>query len=320
MVIADYYDSLLLGHLKKCLDSRKEDLAVDPALRGGHSGCMYNGFVIGTNPKEAVLRYLKLQSPVDFDQRLLFDAGFGNEDAHNALLDAAGVPYKCEEKIPIKWETSNGYTVTGRPDRGILNADGNIISIIEEKQIASSWKTKTFSNWGDNQPKPENVAQAAHYMWQHRVDHGILAYTNRAWHALKAKTEVLANPNHRAILGSDEWTFGIKPFMAFYQLEWKGDTLYVNNTESRITKGGIEEYYVMLGKCLTDEVIPEYHYKDIWGGTINKKKNEKYFEWADVPTESWTEWVDIIREQVNADWENLERAINDRSTRAQLYV
>ena len=304
----EYYDLLMKGHVEMLKQHRDDDLNNPPALRGGQSGCMYKGFVIGINPKEAVLRYLKLQSPTTFDERLLFDAGFGNEDSHNALLKAAGADFKCEEEIPISWTTDNGYLVTGRPDRALIQ-NGALACVIEEKQIASSWKTKTLSNWGLGQPKPENVAQAAHYMWQHGSIPGLLVYTSRAWHALKAKEEDLAQAEHRAILGGGGWTYGVKPFVSLYELEWRDEVLYMDGKKTVITVQGIKDYYVMLGDCLTNKTIPDFHYKDMWGGTVNKKKHEQYFEWADVPTDDWDEWVNEIKSRVDQLWSEIDGQI-----------
>ena len=300
----DYYKLLVEGHRRKQIEERERDLNNPPAFRGGQSGCMYNGFVIGSIPQEAVLRYLKITSPIEFDQQLLFDAGFGNEDSHNALLEAADVAFKCEEEIPISWTTSNGYTVTGRPDRALMDGD-RISLIIEEKQIASSWKTKTMSNWGMAQPKDENVVQAAHYMWQHGKVDGMLVYTSRAWHALKGKKEDFLDPDHRALLGDGDWTYGVKPFMSLYKLTWQGDVLHVDGKPTKITVAGIQEYYQMLGDCVTNRTIPDYHYKDMWGGAVNRKKKEQYYNWIQVPTDDWDTWLDQITDEVNAQWEKL---------------
>ena len=96
-----YYTLLQIGFLKRILREREENKKKVGKLRGGNSGALVGGRVIGINPKLSLLRYLGLEMPNSFDDYLLFDAGFANEDLHSALLKEAGADFKCEEEIPV---------------------------------------------------------------------------------------------------------------------------------------------------------------------------------------------------------------------------
>ena len=313
-----YYQLLRKGYLKRVLREGAERRSREPALRGGNSSAMFGARVTGPNPKEAVLRYLGHEMPPTFDDYLLFDAGFGNEDHHSALLKEAGATFKCEEEIPVEWEVTVldeneeavTFPVTGRPDRGMM-VDDKVITVIEEKQIASSWKTKTLSHWGEATPKDENVVQNAHYAWQHNYANGILCYTNRAWHQLKAPRAKLIDGDHRAILQAGDWTFGVKPFVSLYDLTWDGDTLYFEGKKTVVTGESIREYYEYIAHCVTLKIIPQVHYSDIWGKPKTKSKVETYYEWKDASEDDFDEWTAYVGAKCDAAWQELEDELKE---------
>jgi len=310
-----FYKYLKLGHYKKQLRQRKESLEKVGILRGGNSSALYYNKVIGINPKETLLRYLGMEMPIDFDSMLLLDAGFLNETAYESLLNEAGIKFKAEEEIPVQWfittKSNKKVKVTGRPDCGILDKiNDKLALILEHKQIASTWKTKELSHWGMGQPKPENVVQTAHYSWIHGNLPAVLVYCSRAWHALKTKKDLLLQPDHRALLG-DEYTWGVKPFMTLYDVTWDSNNLLFEGRKTAIKPDGIKEYYELIANCAESKTIPQNYYVDIWGKPMNKKKREKYYDWAHIPEEDYEEWVELIQNECDLAWQEVEQKIKE---------
>jgi FMN phosphatase YigB (HAD superfamily) len=279
---------------------------------------MFGTRVIGLNPKEAVLRYLGHEMPPSFDTYLMFDAGYANEDLHSDLLKEAGATFKCEEEIPVSWKVTVlddndepvEFDVTGRPDRCMMVGD-KVITVIEEKQIASSWKTKTLSHWGEATPKDENVVQNAHYAWQKDYANGILCYTSRAWHQLKTPRNTLIDGDHRAILQAGDWTFGVKPFVSLYDLTWEEDTLYFEGRKTVVTGERIKEFYEYIAHCITLKIIPDVHYSDIWGKPKTKSKVEAYYEWKDAPEDDFDTWVNYVAATCKEAWQEIEDELKE---------
>jgi len=201
--------------------------------------------------------------------------------------------------------------VTGRPDCGILDKiNDKLALILEHKQIASTWKTKELSHWGMGQPKPENVVQTAHYSWIHGNLPAVLVYCSRAWHALKTKKDLLLQPDHRALLG-DEYTWGVKPFMTLYDVTWDSNNLLFEGKKTAIKPDGIKEYYELIANCAESKTIPQNYYVDIWGKPMNKKKREKYYDWAHIPEEDYEEWVELIQNECDLAWQEVEQKIKE---------
>jgi hypothetical protein len=310
---AEYYSLLRKGFLRRILKERKENAEKTGIMRGGNSSALYKGRVIGIDPRVTLLRYLGLEMPNDFDSYLLFDAGYANEDLHSSLLKEAGAEFKCEQEVPVAYtittKAGNEIPVTGRPDRAMIK-DDKLAVIIEEKQVASSWKAKELSHWGMGNPKPENIVQAAHYSMAHGMLPAILVYTSRSWHAMKAKKDDLCLPDHRAILGGGEWTFGAKPFMSLYDLTWKDDRLYLEGTSTVISPQSIKDYYKYIAECAEDKVIPNVHYSDIFGRPMTKSKVEKYYDWAHIPEDDYDEWLSLIQAECDEAWLEVEQELS----------
>jgi hypothetical protein len=311
----EYYQLLQLGFLRRILREREENKAKAGILRGGNSSALVNGRVIGLDPRETLLRYLGMEMPMDFDSYLMMDAGLFNEDAHSNLLKEAGATFKCEEEVPvihsITTDAGTEVAITGRPDRAMLNDEGQLTVIIEEKQIASSWKAKELSHWGMGNPKPENVVQAAHYSMFHGMIPAILAYSSRSWHSIKSPKDNLLQPDHRAILGDGDWMFGAKPFMALYELEWQDDTLYLEGRKTAVTSHSIKEYYKYVADCAEKGVIPNVHYSDTWGNPMTKSKREKYYDWKHIPEDDFNEWVALIQAECDEAWAGVEEQLQE---------
>ena len=322
-----YYQLLRKGYLRRVLREREERKNGPKALRGGNSGALHGGKVIGDDPRKAVLRYFGIERPVTFDELLLLDNGVANEDLHNALLDEAGVDYKCEEEYPIRWnleqinpDTGEPWLITCRPDRVLGKYEGEEFKplfLCEEKQIASSWKTKLLSLWGEAQPKPENVCQVAHYAWKLELPSALI-YTSRAWHALKTKLINLINPNHRAVMSGGEFSFGVKPFMSLYDVNWREDGyVYIDDKRTVITAEKIKAWYEMLADCIMNKKIPNMHYVDVWGKPETKSKKEKYYDWKHVPEDDFDAWLSTIRKECNEAWAELEAELKELEKVAQ---
>jgi hypothetical protein len=147
-------------------------------LRAGSTGVMLpTGEIACVCPRAAHVRFLgfEAKSPSDADL-IMFQLGVASEDL---IVDdilkgglAPGEFIKREEEIPIRWETSTGIPVTGRPDVVICTqhpTTGEAVPqlVIEAKSVASFWVLKNLLE--EEKPKLSNVLQAAHYAWQLNV-------------------------------------------------------------------------------------------------------------------------------------------------------
>jgi hypothetical protein len=315
-----YYKMLRLGYLRKELRDRKERLAAPLSLRGGNSSACFGNRIIGLNPKSAVLRYLGLELPNSFDTQLLFAGGFGNETHHSELLNEAGVDFKEEEQVPINWsvtvlnddEEPITFPISGRPDHCLMK-DDKVVFVLEQKQIASSWKSFTLANFGEAQPKPENICQAAHYSYMHGKVPSALVYTSRTWNAAKKPTSKFINPEHRAVMkGGEDFVIGIKPHMALYDLEWRDDDyLYMDARKTVITFARIQQYYELIAHSIVTKTIPDFHYSDQWGKPMTKSKVEKYWNFKDCPETDWDTWISAVTAKCDAAWKELEDELKE---------
>lgn len=314
----EYYQLLQLGFLRRILREREENKAKAGKLRGGNSGAIVNGRIIGGNPKETLLRYLGLELPGTFDQYLLFDDGYANEDLHNALLNEAGVTYKCEEEVPIKWEvtTDKGTVVevVGRPDRILTDGD-KLILLNEEKLIGSSFKAPKIAHWGEGSPgiyKPENIVQVGHYSWQKKFLPAVIIFTSRLWHSMKKPLDKLTMPDHRAIRHSGDFTWGIEPFMSLFDVTWTEDEfLVLDGKKTVLNPQAIIDYYTMIANCAEQGIIPDYHYSTVYGKPRNKKDVEKYYDWKHIPEDDFNEWVALIQAECDEAWAGVEEQLQE---------
>ena len=113
---------------KKHDEEEKEKIGI---LRAGNAGVLdYDKFgdpiVAGKCHRMSFLRFIgikpKEQKKTKYhNQRLMFEAGFTNEDSWKVNLEAAGLTVKCEEEVPVRWNTSNNTEVSGSPDIIILD-------------------------------------------------------------------------------------------------------------------------------------------------------------------------------------------------------
>ena len=149
-------------------------------LRAGNSGIMSEeGDVAGACHRVTHLRQLgiELETPTD-SLLIMFQAGLTNEDIVYRDLVETLVPGEIilrETDIPIRWNTTNGTLVTGRPDMVIckqvpdIDEKSGLVTYsnvpmlgMELKSVASVWTTRTVLI--DREPKFNHLTQSAHYM------------------------------------------------------------------------------------------------------------------------------------------------------------
>lgn len=153
-------------------------------LRAGNSGILTEqGEFAGCCPHQSHLRQLGIETEVPTpDKLIMFQMGVESENAVFRDLEAdlpKGQVLLREEDTPIRWETSNGTPVTGRPDGVVYERkkDHSLIPTygIELKTAASFWTTREVLF--EQEPKFTALVQAAHYSWQLGVPYK-LSYKN----------------------------------------------------------------------------------------------------------------------------------------------
>jgi hypothetical protein len=155
-------------------------------LRGGGTGCITDaGEVVAKCHRLSHLRSLGIQESKGHNDKLMFEAGFANEDIWVDVLSASWKgSIICEEDIPTRWLTSNGTPVTGRPDLVLCEQEGDDYKPVlglELKLVSSPWSA--YNKAAKQIPDIEHICQAAHYMWQLDIPFK-LCYTSRANYSL----------------------------------------------------------------------------------------------------------------------------------------
>jgi hypothetical protein len=199
-------------------------------LRAGNSGAMSpEGEVVGACHRRAHLRQLGIEVEEPTDSNLLmFQMGTANEDlVYNDLMQTKSENEIIlrETEIPVRWLTSNGTKVTGRPDMVICERGEDGVTRpkfgIELKSIASVWTTKDVLF--DNTPKTEHLIQASHYAWKLGVPFLLMykQYTNQvvpSWAGKMFPRRGEANSEHVEYNDKGDVKY-IKPFEIVYQVE-----------------------------------------------------------------------------------------------------
>lgn len=176
---------------KKRADEEVKKLGV---LRAGMTGIMAEtGDIAGTCHRKTHIRSLGLEIDKPDDHKMImFELGFASEDITNEILGRSLQPGEIllrEEQIPIEWQTRNGVRVTGRPDivlcqaPSVMAVSGDTSGVVsytgakpllglELKSVHSMWVARDVLFTG--QPKMNNIAQAAHYMWKLNVPYKLI--------------------------------------------------------------------------------------------------------------------------------------------------
>ena len=302
------YEALQDGYNLIKTKDNSDELAKIGTWRGGTVGCITEaGDFLGADPRNAVLRFHGIQTDTDFDTNLMFQFGRFNEDGWAELLTAADEQYKREEDIPMTRELvvdGTTHKITGRPDIVIMK-DGTPHLGIELKQICSFHTAIKVANFADNRPKTDHIIQAAGYSMYFDIP-WVLAYTSRVNFPVLYGNPSKANPtgrfqcDHRALKKDDKGrAYSLNPFISMYDLTWDGDTLLVDGEPTLITKSGINRWYHYCATCVQTKTIPtsigggiEY---DGYAVDDTKNNNLMYFEFKEVPTNSFDEWISGCR-------------------------
>lgn len=271
-------------------------------LRGGSGGCITEeGHVIGNDPRKVLLRYFGVQTPVAFENQLMFDAGLSNEDSWTELLKKNGTTFRCEEEIPMTRIINVGgeeHKITGRPDIVLGNddIDGFTPTLgIELKLICSVHTLVKVANFGDGKPKSDNVIQSAVY-----ADHfdipWVLAYTSRVNWAAPYYAKSRWQYDHRALKRDEKGNvYNITPFISMYDLRFDEDILLLDDEPTAITRSGILRYYQYLAHCADNKIIPDSRTnRDFMGQPFAAGKNDnvKYYEFSkETLDQGFDEWV-----------------------------
>ena len=240
-------DGRQLGRLKH----KEEETTKLGILRAGNSGIMSEGGdVAGACHRVAHLRQLGLELEVPNDSLLImFSAGITNEDIVYQDLVHTLAPDEVilrETEIPIRWSTTNGTLVTGRPDMvickkvpdideksGLLTYSNVPVLGLELKSVASVWTTRTVLI--DREPKFAHLTQSAHYMIKLGVPFR-LVYKQYAIQAMPDfahrffPREGSAGSEHLEY-NSDGKPKSVRPFEIVYSLEFREGILMYKHEE-----------------------------------------------------------------------------------------
>ncbi len=168
------------GQAIKLKNEREVDTAKAGNLRGGNSSLMLpDGKIVGGCINLTYLRFKGIPNQETTpEDDLMFDAGRRNEDHwYDVLSQSWDGKILRETEIPTNWKTSDGTSVTGRPDIVLADKDGKLVTGIELKLVSSLWTARDVKFQG--KPKLSHLIQAAHYSWQLGVPFE-LWYTCRA--------------------------------------------------------------------------------------------------------------------------------------------
>lgn len=232
----------------------QEGLAAEQAkigtLRGGSVGVLLEDgqTVLGKCHRLAHLRSLGLQEAFTAEKYLMFGAGFDNENEWLKTLRASWKgEIKCEEEVLIKWTTSEGYVVTGRPDM-VLFHEGIPILGVEHKLVGSVWTANSVHY--KLEPKTPHLIQAAHYMWKLNLPYKLLYTSYVDWHV---PYNLIKLANKHDVEMRDGKPLKILQFNREYDLKLEyGRLYYITKGMSEwrstlITVEGIERYYNTVG-------------------------------------------------------------------------
>lgn len=295
------YDTLVAGFNKKEAASRKAEAAKTGRWRGGSSGCITaNGIVLGDDPRKVVLRYLGIQTKIDYDTDLMLQAGLKSEDSFTELLDQAGVNYKCEEDVPMIRSLPNGDTVTGRPDVVIFDGDTPTLGI-ELKLVCSDNSAMNKALFGRETIDTKHLVQSCHYAGHFGIPWS-LVYTSRViypvpFYARRNEEKFFAYPEHRAIRRDAKGeAFQMKPFQSLYDITIAddGDTFLLNGEPTLVTKSGIDRFYQYCAECVAEKKIPRKRSGEYDHFGVRNKKN-KTIQFDDfkgaTTTKGWDQWI-----------------------------
>lgn len=231
-VVGEYLKGFKLAdkeHKQKEVDKRL-------VLRGGSVGCVIGqGESCGTNPQEALARYIGYELPKSDTAPFFFAAGFGNEDVWQKNLRKSGLSIITDAEEKITTEIA-GYKFSGSPDIRILDDSGKPKLGIELKAVCSA------STAGDiflkRKPKFKHVAQAAIYAHFLNVDYTLIYTSYSTFYPFAA-------------LSREYKVWSLPPQIAEFPIKIENDKVYVKIgrkfEETIITISGILKFYESVG-------------------------------------------------------------------------
>lgn len=222
-----------------------QEIAKRGTLRGGNTGHVdESGQVAGKCHRLSHLRQLGTEAETEWDRHLMFAAGVSNEDIWADLLSRSW-PGKIlrEEDVPIKWTTTDGTLVTGRPDIVLCDQAGIPQTGLELKLVSSD--STAGGVLAKDTPQLDHVLQAAHYMWRLQIPF-ILLYTSRSMYPVgwgDTKKAAAALPD--ALLNPSRSKFN--PFVAMFSLWIEDGVIWYSgrtgDVKTSLTVEGIQRYY-----------------------------------------------------------------------------
>jgi hypothetical protein len=249
-------------------------------LRAGNTGYMVGDSVRGRCPREAIMRYFGIDKDFPLSTRIMFAAG---ELMENVFIDRFSKSWSgglgTQQEYPVEW-ICNGIPVSGSPD--LVFTDGNNTPVFgcEFKMISSYWTMHKVTPWKEDvAPKPDHIAQAAHYMYKMGQQIGE-DYVEWALGYVCPNAYHIHTP---AVRDSDQYrdefirkngrVFKIDPHLVFYYLhvDSSGRVLFRREDseqlqETEITVQGIERYYELLVECISERKLPpRYENTDCFG-------------------------------------------------------
>lgn len=283
-------------------------------LRAGNSGILTEqGEFAGCCPHAAHLRQLGVETETHSDDKLImFQMGILSETAVFTDLKAALPPGQTilqEEETPIRWETSNGTPVTGRPD-GLVLKDGVPFYGIELKTAASFFTTKEVLLEGE--PKLSALIQAAHYSWKLGVPYKLSYknYVNQTIPGFKWVQSVIQNAPDFAkehINFKGDYAIAVKPYEITYELDadefgyiWfriEGQKVW---TKSIIREQDIERFYEFVANIKDSKQLGR---RVNTVGVTGKKKSYSHCDmYCPVHTKlshlesNYDEWLEAVKD------------------------
>lgn len=239
------------GQIKLTEEHGEGEAAKIGTLRGGSSGCITSsGTILGKCPRLSHLRSLGIQENHDNATYLMFAAGYSNEDIWYECLTRSwnGVVLR-EEEMPVSWATTNGTSVSGRPDIVLcsLADDGTRLEPVPQLGLELKLVSSPFTAYNvaaKDMPTLDHVIQASHYMWQLNIPYKLL-YTSRSNYGLgfpNMKPTWLTAPQ---FLHDEQ--FKTLPFIVEFDLWIENNVVWYQGrtraVKTNITTEGIKEYY-----------------------------------------------------------------------------
>jgi hypothetical protein len=289
-------------------------------LRAGDSGAMTKaGDVVGGCHRRAYIRSFNgiEVDPPSSDRLIMFELGKANEVIWLDKLKRTWPGLlKQEEEIPIKWATSNGVNVTGRPDTVLCHADGKPVLGIEHKAVCSLWTAREVSF--ELTPQMKHLLQAAHYSWKLNVPYR-LVYTQYTDFTMPEWSKKFFPPGHPLVEVNEKnepkkvlphitiFEIGFSPDGTIrYRLEGQSsshssqDTVYPASgwTNTVLTRDDIERYYEFISEMGTKKALGPRPSPWKPSGKNKGYKDCDYCPLADICDKyenKWEKWHDEIK-------------------------